>query len=95
MMGRGSRPTDEKIAVEGDRKRGCLCLDFCGNTKRHGPIDQLKLKAPKLKVPKANRKTCPDWKAEISIFEKVCPECRHEFPVEELSLIHIFKTFGR
>ena len=83
MLGRGSRPTPDKISQEGERKRGCLCLDFCGNVNRHGPIDQLVLKAPKLKIPKANRKNCPECQAEISIFAQVCPECGHEFPPEE------------
>ena len=86
ILGRGSRPTPEKIAIEGNRKRGCLCLDFCGNVDRHGPIDRLKLKAPKLKIPKADRKTCPDCDAEISRFATVCPECGHEFPADETPL---------
>lgn len=86
MMGRGSRPTPEKIAIEGDRKRGCLCLDFCANVDRHGPIDELTLKAPKLKIPKSQRKECPECKAEISIFANPCPECGHEFPVEEKAI---------
>ena len=83
MMGRGSRPTAEKIAIEGNRKRGCLCLDFCGNTERHGPIDQLKLKAPAQKIPKVDRKTCPECEAEIIRFAAVCPHCGYEFPTEE------------
>lgn len=86
ILGRGSRPTPEKSAIEGDRKRGALCLDFCGNVSRHGPIDRLKLKAPALKIPKADRKTCPDCEAEISRFASVCSYCGHEFPADEVPL---------
>lgn len=82
MCGRGMRPTDAKCAIEGDRKRGCLVLDFCGNVDRHGPIDRLQLKSPgpKKQEPK---KTCPECQAEISIFAQVCPECGHEFEAAE------------
>lgn len=82
MCGRGMRPTIAKCAMEGERKRGCLVLDFCGNVDRHGPIDRLQLKgpAPKKREP---TKTCPDCQAEISQFANPCPECGHEFEPAE------------
>jgi DNA repair protein RadD len=82
MLGRGMRPTEAKISMEGDRKRGCLVLDFCGNVQRHGPIDQLTLKAPGPKKAEPT-KVCPECEAEISIFANPCPLCGHEFPQKE------------
>lgn len=84
MCGRGMRPTPEKNAIEDGKKRGCLVLDFVGNCQRHGAIDQLKLKAPAQKIPKGDRKECPQCKTEISRFANPCPECGHEFPVDEV-----------
>ena len=82
MCGRGMRPTTAKCAIEGERKRGCLVLDFCGNVDRHGPIDHLQLKGP---TPKKREptKTCPECQAEISQFANPCPECGHEFEPAE------------
>jgi DNA repair protein RadD len=82
MMGRGMRPTEAKISEEAGRKRGCLVLDFCGNTDRHGAIDRLVLKPPTEKKPEP-KKVCPQCQAEISIFANPCPECGHEFPPQE------------
>lgn len=79
MCGRGMRPTEAKITVEGERKRGCLVLDFCGNVDRHGAIDRLRLKSPAPKKPDP-RKTCPECRAEMTVFAAVCPNCGHEFP---------------
>jgi len=82
MLGRGMRPTEAKISIESDRKRGCLVLDFCGNVQRHGPINQLTLKAPGPKKAEP-KKVCPECEAEISIFANPCPLCGHEFPQAE------------
>lgn len=82
IMGRGMRPTEAKCALEGDRKRGCLVLDFCGNVDRHGPIDRLQLKAPSPKK-REPTKTCPECQAEISQFANPCPQCGYEFDVSE------------
>lgn len=83
MCGRGMRPTPEKCALEGERKRGCLVLDFVGNTQRHGPIDRLTLKTPGPKKPEP-MKTCPECEAEINVFANPCPECGHVFePTDE------------
>jgi DNA repair protein RadD len=82
IMGRGMRPTDAKCAMEGERRRGCLVLDFCGNVDRHGPIDHLQLKGPSPKK-REPTKTCPECQAEISQFANPCPQCCHEFDVAE------------
>lgn len=82
MMGRGMRPTEAKISLEGDRKRGCLVLDFCSNVDRHGAIDRLILKEPGPKKG-VQLKICPGCEAEISVFANPCPVCGHEFPQDE------------
>lgn len=84
VMGRGMRPTPEKIAIgEDGRKRGCLVLDFCGNVERHGPLDQLRLKAPGPKKPEP-MKACPQCEAVIRALLMLCPECGYEFPTDEM-----------
>lgn len=81
IMGRGFRPTPEKIAIDSNgRKRGCLVLDFCGNVERHGPIDDLRIKTPKaIKEKEEPTKECPQCHKRILIFAKRCPECEYEF----------------
>ncbi|CDH46991.1 DEAD/DEAH box helicase [Candidatus Contendibacter odensensis] len=82
LLGRGMRPTDEKISQEDGIRRGCLVLDFVGNIERHGPIDCLKLKGPSVKKQEPT-KECPACHAVIRIFASVCPECGYEFPARE------------
>ncbi len=83
IMGRGMRPTPEKIAIVGEgeaaMKRGCLVLDFVGNVERHGPINRITLKepSPKKEMP---TKFCGGCQAEVRISAKVCPNCGYEFP---------------
>lgn len=82
-MGRGMRPTAEKIAMGDEgRKRGCLVLDFCGNVERHGPLDHLRLKTPGPKKPEP-MKPCPGCEAIVRSLLMVCPECGYEFPPTE------------
>lgn len=83
MLGRGMRPTPEKIMTAADgRPRGCLVLDFCGNVDRHGPLDRLVLKEPGLKKAEP-MKTCPNCRAEIRLAANPCPQCGHVFPPAE------------
>ncbi|MER2529745.1 MAG: DEAD/DEAH box helicase [Candidatus Competibacter denitrificans] len=84
IMGRGMRPTPEKIRLEADgRKRGCLVLDFCGNVERHGPLDGLRLNRPGPKKPEP-LKTCPQCHADnVRLFAKTCPQCGYGFPASE------------
>lgn len=74
-----------------DGKDDCLVLDFGGNIKRHGPIDN-----PNVKVasegdgdnqsddPDATPvKICPNCKARVHISAMECPECGEEFEIKE------------
>jgi DNA repair protein RadD len=77
MVGRGTRKADGKV--------NCLILDFAGNCRRHGPVDQVDIKlgggnsaavAPTM----VRTKTCPDC-AEINPLDvATCCCCGHEWP---------------
>lgn len=74
MLGRGMR--------KAEGKSNCLVLDYGGNIKRHGPINDPRVREPsvldgKRKLPLA--KTCPDCAAEIGVFFRNCPGCGHLF----------------
>jgi len=79
MVGRGFRLHPSK--------QNCLVLDFAGNIRRHGPIDQLK--APDRKGPRegapgeAPSKACPECKELLSLQARECPACGYEFPEPE------------
>lgn len=68
MCGRGFRTFPEKT--------DCLVLDFGGNIRRHGPVDQIQ-------TPEDNRsangvtpmKTCPECGAEILASARKCEHC--------------------
>ncbi len=79
FLGRGMRVTPEKLSLDEDgRKRGCLVLDYVGNTDRHGPIDAVRIKRPKEKKP-PQLKVCPECKKEILALARVCPYCGFDF----------------
>lgn len=82
MCGRGMRPTETKVAIEGERQRGCLVLDFCGNAERHGPIDAIRLKRPGPKKQEPT-KACPGCGAVVRLLAKSCPECDLVFESEK------------
>lgn len=87
MVGRGMRPTPDKIALEPakERKRGCLVLDFCGNVDRHGPINGIRLRKPAPKKAEP-MKVCPSCKGDVHLSAKQCPVCGHVFlPQAEIS----------
>lgn len=74
MVGRGFRLADGK--------ENCLVLDFAGNVRRHGPVDQIQ---PKPKAVDGNggeapTKTCPDCQSVVHAAYSVCPDCGHQFP---------------
>ena len=76
MLGRGTRP------YEG--KENCLVLDFAGNTKRLGPINDPVL--PRKKGKKgggvAPVRCCDACNTYCHASLRLCPECGEEFPRE-------------
>ncbi len=74
MLGRGTRPYPGK--------KNCLVLDFAGNTKRLGPINDPKL--PKRKGEKdggeAPVKCCEKCGTYNHASVRFCTSCGHEFP---------------
>jgi DNA repair protein RadD len=74
MVGRGTRPADGK--------QNCLVLDFAGNVRRHGPVDQADGSGrSRVSVGDAPTKTCPECKELVALAATVCSACGHEFPV--------------
>jgi DNA repair protein RadD len=76
MVGRGLR------LHEG--KENCLVLDFGGNVKRHGPIDDIRVKSPSVDGPGLPpAKECPECKEVVPISYSACPDCGYVFPEPE------------
>jgi len=73
MLGRGMRVAAGKI--------DCIVLDYGGNIARHGPVDDVRVPAPKGEGDgTAPIKFCPDCCAEVPAAARECPECGHAFP---------------
>lgn len=74
MVGRGFR-----IA---DGKENCLVLDFAGNVKRFGPVDQIIIKPTKVDGAsgEAPTKTCPECQTICHAAFAECPDCHYQFP---------------
>ena len=80
QVGRGLRTCDGK----GD----CLILDFAGNVKRHGPIDQIQPRTRPVRDDdqendepgEAITKTCPECKEIVAANARVCFACGFVFP---------------
>ena len=75
MVGRGFRLHPNKA--------DCLVLDYGGNILRHGPVDDLQIKAPGRSGGEALAKECPECMALIHAGYTTCPECGYEFPPPE------------
>lgn len=77
MVGRGLRLHESKS--------DCLVLDFGGNVRRHGFIDQVTPPRKGKKGPpgEAPVKTCPTCSSHVPIMSQVCPECGFKFPIVE------------
>lgn len=77
IVGRGMR-----IA---DGKQDCIVLDYGGNVARHGPVDNVtvKARAEKKGDGEAPTKTCATCCAEQPAAARVCSECDTEFPPPE------------
>lgn len=76
MVGRGLRLHESK--------QDCLVLDFGGNVRRHGFIDQVNppRKGKKGPLQEAPVKECKCGLL-VPIMTQICPECGHKFPVVE------------
>lgn len=76
MLGRGTRPSEGKD--------NCLVLDFAGNTKRLGPINDPVLPKQKDKGVggSAPVKECPECGVYCHASATHCEECGHIFPRE-------------
>lgn len=77
MLGRGTRPFPGK--------ENCLVLDFAGNTRRLGPINDPVIPKPKGKGPPGDApvRICPECGTYCHASAKVCIACGYEFPTEE------------
>lgn len=75
MVGRGFRLHLNKADF--------LVLDFGGNIRRHGPIDQIQIKPQKEGKGGPLTRSCPDCQCEVSITQRVCPHCGYEWPAKE------------
>lgn len=70
-------------------KTDCLVLDFAGNTLEHGPVDAIRVSAPRRpgqagEVQTGAAKECPECHAVIPAGCATCPECDHQFPAREV-----------
>jgi DNA repair protein RadD len=77
MVGRGTRKVDGKV--------DCLILDFAGNCRRHGPVDQVDInvgsKSEAAVAPASVRaKTCPECAEVNPLDAAACCCCGHEWP---------------
>jgi len=92
MAGRGTRATipliqetaaERREAIASSDKPNCLFLDFAGNIRRHGFLDQIKAKEKGKKEPGLPpMKDCPECFTICHAAAKKCPDCGYEFPVD-------------
>lgn len=92
MLGRGTRPDYEDgydlatkegrlQAIEHSSKKNCLVLDFAGNTKRLGPVNDPVLPKAKGKGSgEAPIKICEECGTYNHASVRHCINCGHEFP---------------
>ena len=94
MLGRGTRPVypagydsetiEQRIeAIKASGKLDCLVLDYAGNTRRLGPIND-----PVIPEPPKSRgtrpppvKLCDVCQTYVHASIRVCPHCGNEFPI--------------
>lgn len=94
MLGRGTRPnfapgfdlsniTGRLAAIEAGGKENCLVLDFAGNSKRIGPInDPVKPRRKGASKGDAPIKVCPQCDVYNHAGVRFCMSCNYEFVFE-------------
>lgn len=94
MLGRGTRPCfvagfdlttkEGRVAsINASHKQNCLVLDFAGNTKRLGPINDPVIPKKKGKgAGEAPVKECPACNTYNHAAARLCISCGYEFPLE-------------
>lgn len=93
MLGRGTRPVFESgfdletkagrlASIAASAKQNCLVLDFAGNTRRLGPINDPVIPEAKSKgkVGDAPVKICDACMCYNHASVRFCEQCGHEFP---------------
>lgn len=77
MVGRGMRRAPGKTE--------CVLLDFGSNVARHGPINRVRPKKQKDDDDEgvAPLKQCPECKEWVPIACRECPDCHHQFDIDE------------
>jgi len=80
IMGRGMRNHPGKA--------DCLVLDFAGNVARHGPVDRINPKKPKVSSGEGEApvKTCPSCKTIVHAAVVECDECGFVWPPREIEI---------
>src|SRR5215471_7407301 len=77
QVGRGTR--------KADGKQNCLVLDFAGNVRRFGPVDDVRIKIKSnSKDGEAPTKVCPSCQEIVMLGANECPHCGFTFPQQEV-----------
>jgi DNA repair protein RadD len=78
QVGRGTRLAPGKA--------DCLILDFAGNIRRHGPIDDIQVNGRTAASPgDVLTKTCPQCQEENALAARTCTCCGHIFASERVA----------
>ncbi len=88
MLGRGTRCVGQGIAESiANGKNDCLVLDFAGNVRRHGPVDDITAPSGPLgkgvKVDDVRTKTCRHCEALNKLQARECIDCGMAFGGDE------------
>jgi DNA repair protein RadD len=80
QVGRGTR--------KADGKDDCLVLDFAGNVRRFGPVDDPRITTKGNGNGEAPTKTCPECDEIVALAATECPACGYEFPAKAKKIKH-------
>ncbi len=80
MLGRGTRLCEGKAS--------CLVLDYSGNVRRFGPVDQIEVEskrkgagAMRVEADRVMAKECPQCQSLAHLSARQCADCGYEWPV--------------